>query len=316
MEQVVLDEMLSVDTAAVSWDDIIGLEQAKQTLQESVIYPQQHPRLFTGLRSPAKGILLFGPPGTGKTLLAKAVASESGFRFFSVSAASLTSKWVGEGEKLVRALFQVARELQPAVVFLDEMDALLSKRKDGEHDASRRLKTEFMVQLDGATAGCCREGAGRGEDARVMVMGATNLPDELDDAVLRRLPKKVYVPLPEPRARAALINQLLPSGGEVASSLSDGERERVVVATAGYSCSDLTALCKEASMAPVRETLLRHKAGAGVGAGEGGAASGAMHPGSVRPVTFADFNDALRRVRPSVSPESLSHFSEWEKSHG
>ena len=141
LEQAILDEMLE-DIASVRWDDIIGLEYAKQTLQEAVIYPQLHPELFTGLRSAAKGVLLFGPPGTGKTLLAKAVASSSGFKFFSISASSLTSKWVGEGEKLVRALFTVARDMQPSVIFMDEIDSVLSKRKEGEHEASRRLKTE------------------------------------------------------------------------------------------------------------------------------------------------------------------------------
>ena len=132
-EELILQNCLE-DIASVQWSDIVGLEYAKQTLQEAVIMPQLHPELFTGLRSPTKGVLLFGTPGTGKTLLAKAVASSSGFKFFSISASALTSKWVGEGEKMVRSLFALAREMQPAVIFMDEIDSLLSKRSDNEHE--------------------------------------------------------------------------------------------------------------------------------------------------------------------------------------
>ncbi|RYH28757.1 AAA family ATPase [archaeon] len=142
----ILEEMLD-KSPGVHWADIAGLAFAKQTLQEAVILPNLRPDLFTGLRRPPKGVLLFGPPGTGKTLLAKAVATESGFAFFSISAASVTSKYLGEGEKLMRAVFETARERQPAVIFFDEIDALMSSRKDNEHEASRRLKTEFMTQV-------------------------------------------------------------------------------------------------------------------------------------------------------------------------
>jgi spastin len=133
----------------VTWDDIAGLSFAKQTLQEAVILPNLRPDLFTGLRAPPRGVLLFGPPGTGKTLLAKAVATESGFAFFSIAASSVTSKFLGEGEKLMKGLFGVARRLEPAVIFFDEIDALMSARKDNEHEASRRIKTEFMTQVRG-----------------------------------------------------------------------------------------------------------------------------------------------------------------------
>uniref|UniRef100_A0A3P8QLP5 microtubule-severing ATPase n=1 Tax=Astatotilapia calliptera TaxID=8154 RepID=A0A3P8QLP5_ASTCA len=209
----------------VSFDDIAGQDLAKQALQEIVILPALRPDLFTGLRAPARGLLLFGPPGNGKTMLAKAVAAESNATFFNISAASLTSKYVGEGEKLVRALFAVARELQPSVIFIDEVDGLLCERREGEHDASRRLKTEFLIEFDGLQSG---------RDDRVLVMGATNRPQELDEAILR----------------FTLLKNLLGTHG---SPLSQNELSCLAKVTAGYSGSDLTALAKDAALGPIRE---------------------------------------------------------------
>lgn len=273
----------------VHWTDIAGLEVAKQILQEAVILPTLRPDLFTGLRAPPRGVLLFGPPGTGKTLLAKAVATEAKATFFNISASSLTSKWVGEGEKLVRALFEMARELQPSVVFMDEIDALLSTRSASENDASRRIKNQFFTELDGAASS---------QDDRILVMGATNLPQELDEAIVRRLEKRIYVPLPGPTSREGLIRHLLSSQK---SSLSSKDLKHIVKATEGYTGSDLKAVCKDAALGPIREL---------------GEKVANVKAEDVRGISASDFEVALTRVRPSVSAKTIEDLIAWNEQFG
>lgn len=186
--EIIKSEIID-NSKEISWNDIAGLTEAKEVINEAVVLPLLRPDLFQGLRTIPKAILLFGPPGTGKTLIGKCIAAHSQATFFSISASTLTSKWIGEGEKLVRALFRYARAKQPSVIFLDEIDSLLSKRKDSEHESSRRLKTEFLIQLEGANT--------TNEQDRLLLVGATNLPQELDDAARRRFTKRLYIPLPE-----------------------------------------------------------------------------------------------------------------------
>ncbi|KAK9762222.1 Fidgetin-like protein 1, variant 2 [Basidiobolus ranarum] len=176
MIEMIMNEIMD-RSLSITWEDIAGLEHAKNTIKEIVVWPMLRPDIFTGLRGPPKGLLLFGPPGTGKTLIGKCIASQSGATFFSISSSSLTSKWVGEGEKMVRALFTVARCHQPAVIFIDEIDSLLTQRTDGEVEASRRIKTEFLIQFDGC-------GTTTDED-RILIVGATNRPQEIDEAARR-----------------------------------------------------------------------------------------------------------------------------------
>ncbi|XP_042073594.1 spastin-like [Haplochromis burtoni] len=269
--------------ATVSFDDIAGQDLAKQALQEIVILPALRPDLFTGLRAPARGLLLFGPPGNGKTMLAKAVAAESNATFFNISAASLTSKYVGEGEKLVRALFAVARERQPSVIFIDEVDGLLCQRREGEHDASRRLKTEFLIEFDGLQSG---------KDDRVLVMGATNRPQELDEAILRRFAKRVYVTLPDEKTRFTLLKNLLGTHG---SPLSQDELSCLAKVTEGYSGSDLTALAKDAALGPIRELAPEQVR--------------VIAAAEVRNIKIKDFEDSLKQIKPTVSPATLNMYT-------
>ena len=217
----------------VHWDDIAGLEAAKKALKEAVVYPFLRPDLFSGLREPTRGMLLFGPPGTGKTMLARAVATESKSTFFSVSSSTLTSKWHGDSEKLVRALFGLAKALAPSIIFADEIDSLLSARSSGtENEASRRSKTEFLIQwsdLQRAAAGRERKGGG-GDASRVLVLAATNMPWDIDEAARRRFVRRQYIPLPEDVVREEQLRKLLSFQNY---ELSEEDIGRLVLATEG-----------------------------------------------------------------------------------
>ncbi|KAJ8402820.1 hypothetical protein AAFF_G00364920 [Aldrovandia affinis] len=274
----------------ITWDDIAGLNFAKATIKEIVVWPMLRPDIFTGLRGPPKGILLFGPPGTGKTLIGKCIACQSGATFFSISASSLTSKWVGEGEKMVRALFAIARCHQPAVIFIDEIDSLLSQRTDGEHDSSRRIKTEFLVQLDGAATSA---------DDRILVVGATNRPQEIDEAARRRLAKRLYIPLPEASARRKMVSQLM---SRERCELGAEELECVVASAEGFSGADMTQLCREAALGPIRSIQITDIA--------------TLSAEQVPPILYTDFQNAFRAVRPSVSPKDLQLYEEWNQTFG
>lgn len=223
----------------VHWSDIAGLDVAKNSLREAVVYPFLRPDLFMGLREPARGMLLFGPPGTGKTMLARAVATESKSTFFSISASSLTSKYLGESEKLVRALFGLSKVLAPSIIFVDEIDSLLSHRSDaGEHEATRRIKTEFLIQwseLQRAAAGreIDSKTNPRNDAQRVLVLAATNLPWAIDEAARRRFVRRQYIPLPEPKTRETQLRTLLRQQNY---SLSDEDIEKLVQLTDGKRC--------------------------------------------------------------------------------
>ncbi|ODQ60821.1 hypothetical protein WICANDRAFT_28072, partial [Wickerhamomyces anomalus NRRL Y-366-8] len=312
MEEQIISEIRGIDHGAakqifneivvhgdeVHWDDIAGLETAKNSLKETVVYPFLRPDLFSGLREPARGMLLFGPPGTGKTMLARAVATESKSTFFSISASSLTSKFLGESEKLVRALFMLAKKLSPSIIFVDEIDSLLSSRNEsGEHESSRRIKNEFLIQWSDLTHAAA--GKDTGEDLqRVLVLAATNLPWAIDEAARRRFVRRQYIPLPEPETRQAQIIKLL---AHQKHTLDEKDQLKLIEMTDGFSGSDITALAKDAAMGPLRslgDKLL------------------STARDEIRPINLSDFESSLKYIRPSVSKENLSEFEDWASKYG
>ena len=272
----------------VKFDDVVGLVEAKQILKEIIIIPNLRPDLFTGLRSPPRGLLLFGPPGTGKTMIAKAVATECKCTSFSISASSLTSKYLGESEKLVRALFQLAYEMQPSVVFIDEIESILSKRKEDENDAMKRLKTEFLIQFDGV---------GSSEENRVLIIGATNRPFDLDPAVIRRLPKRVYVGPFNDEDKKGFIKKIITQNK---CNISDEEFMKIAKMCNNYSNSDLKELCREAAYEPLRELN----------------SSSLKKVSELRPITFDDFNKAIRKVRGTLTEGILKQLEKWNQDFG
>lgn len=310
----------------IKWSDVAGLEGAKEALKEAVILPLKFPQLFTGKRTPWAGILLYGPPGTGKSYLAKAVATEADSTFFSLSSSDLVSKWQGESEKLVRTLFEMARENKPSIIFIDEIDSMCGSRTDSENDSTRRIKTEFLVQMQGV-----------GKDTSgVLVLAATNIPWALDPAIRRRFERRVYIPLPDEMARLAMFKIHI---GNTPNRLSQPDYEKLAKESDGYSGSDISILVRNALMEPVRTCQLatHFKKVSGpdptnpevivddlltpCSPGTPGAIEMSLHDVSPSkllppPVTYLDFKKALRTSRPSVSQDDLGQYVQFTESFG
>ncbi|KAL1541489.1 hypothetical protein AAHA92_25701 [Salvia divinorum] len=281
----------------VKFDDVGALEDVKKALNELVILPMRRPELFSrgNLLRPCKGILLFGPPGTGKTLLAKALATEAGANFISITGSTLTSKWFGDAEKLTRSLFSFASKLAPVIIFVDEVDSLLGARGGAnEHEATRRMRNEFMAAWDGL----------RSKDSqRILVLGATNRPFDLDDAVIRRLPRRIYIDLPDADNRHKILKIIL-----ARENLETGfPLEQLANATEGYSGSDLKNLCIAAAYRPVQELLDEES-------------KGCKFDGVplLRPLKLDDFSQAKTKVGPSVSFDaaSMNELRKWNEQYG
>lgn len=292
-----LSAVVPPNEVGVKFDDIGALEDVKNTLKELVTLPMRRPELFRhgNLLRPCKGVLLFGPPGTGKTLLAKALATEAGANFLSITGSTLTSKWFGDAEKLTKALFSFASRLAPVIIFIDEVDSILGARGGAsEHEATRRMRNEFMAAWDGLRSK---------ESQRILVLGATNRPFDLDDAVIRRLPRRIYVDLPDAENRAKILRVILAQEKVV----DDFDFNELACATEGYSGSDLKNLCIAAAYRPIQELLEEEKK-----AGQRNSIP------ALRMLTFNDFIQAKAKVGPSVAYDavSMNELRKWNDQYG
>ncbi|KAG9103811.1 hypothetical protein FRC06_007788 [Ceratobasidium sp. 370] len=244
-EEIIAAEVIHPSDITIKFEDIGGLDHIVSSLRESVIYPLCYPELFAsnaGLLGAPKGVLLYGPPGCGKTMLAKALAKESGATFINIAVSVLSNKWYGESNKLVAGLFSLARKMQPSIIFIDEIDSFLGERGRGDHEVTGMMKAEFMTLWDGLASG---------EDTRILVLGATNRPNDIDQAILRRMPKRFAVRLPDLEQRTKILDLMLKSAN-LAPDFSIRELAR---RTDGLSGSDLKEACRNAAMVPVREYM-------------------------------------------------------------
>lgn len=275
-EQAIAMDVVAPEDIRVSFEDIGGLDHIIDELKESVIYPLTMPHLYSStssLLTAPSGVLLYGPPGCGKTMLAKALASESGACFINLHISTLTEKWYGDSNKLVNAVFSLARKLQPSIVFIDEIDAVLGTRRSGEHEASGMVKAEFMTHWDGLTSA-----NSMGEPQRVVVLGATNRIQDIDEAILRRMPKKFPVTLPPAPQRLRILSLILK---DTKVDRDNFDLHYLVKNMAGMSGSDIKEACRDAAMAPVRELIRQKKAD--------GTQMTAVDPHEVRGLRTEDF---------------------------
>ncbi|AEO66567.1 uncharacterized protein THITE_32934 [Thermothielavioides terrestris NRRL 8126] len=305
----------------VKWEDVAGLESAKEELQQAIIFPLRFPQLFQGSRRARRAILLYGPPGTGKSYLAKAVATEVEHTLFSISSSDLMSKWSGDSEALVRQLFELAREKKPAIIFIDEIDALCSNRDGGPgggNEDTARMKTEFLVQMDGVGK----------DNAGVLVLAATNLPWSLDPAVRRRFQRRIHIPLPDLAARKQLFQIHL---GDLGRQCSERDLEELARRSEGFSGSDVATAIQDALMVPIKKvhmaTHFRKIPHAGA---EYYTPCDKTDPGAIAmtwrkvppnrlkepPLTAADLFVVMQHVKPSVAPDELDKYVAWTEQFG
>jgi len=294
----------------VKWEDIAGLDEAKAILRQSVVMPAKFPSAFKeGGLKPWTGILLYGPPGTGKSMLAKAVATESNYTFISVSASDLVAKYLGQGEKNVKELFKTARDQKPSIIFVDEIESMCSQRDEETHEASSRLLTEFLIQIDGVGNDC----------TDVLLLAATNLPWMLDAAMLRRLEQKIYIALPDINARMKIF---------CANGINVGDARKFAKKTEGYSGADLAIIINRAKMTPLKvvESSTHFKRGENdryVPCSPGDADAIEMTWNDIPhdklkllPVTSKDYLGSIQETKPSVDQGGLARYEEWTRDFG
>ena len=291
----------------VNFDDIAELESAKRALTEAVVLPLLMPDFFVGLRRPWKGVLLYGPPGTGKTLLAKALATQGKTTFFNVSPTTFASKWKGESEKLVRILFEMARFYAPSTIFIDEVDSVGTKRTDGENEANKKVLAELLVQMDGISESNAEENKEDNKEIKpkfVMVMAATNLPWDLDDALRRRFEKRIYISLPNKIGRKQMFNINF-KGIKLDKDVNIDE---LVEKTKGYSGHDIASVCREAALMNMRRKLMSNDGKFNI---MEAANNETFIQGLEAPISQKDIITAIKNISKSVSPKDIKKFEEW-----
>ena len=280
------EELVITEKPKVSWDEVIGLETAKKAVKEAIVYPVQRPDLFP-LGWP-RGILFFGPPGCGKTLLAAAVATEIDANFYSIDAASIMSKWLGEAEQNVAKLFGSARksssEGKPAIVFVDELDSLMGAHSN-EVGGEIRVRNQFLKEMDGIVD--------KGKALHVYVIGATNKPWDLDWAFIRRFQKRILVPLADHNTRLSML-KLYSSNLQIDTDVDLHELARL---SEGFSGSDIRDVCQSAQLKLIGEFFESGKA--------------MDREAKPRSLTMADFRQILEERKPSVSLDMLSMYNRW-----
>lgn len=323
-DKSVVEGTILEDKPDVKWDDIAGLQVAKDQLMMAVVLPTKFPNMFTEDRPPPRGILLYGPPGTGKTHLARACATASSSTFFHVKSSDIMSKFQGESEKSVANLFEVAQERAPSIIFLDEVDSFFGKRGSegsGEAGDKRAVKNTFLQCMESFNANTT-------PDKAVLVLAATNIPWELDEAFIRRFQAKIYIPPPDHEGRRYLLRQLL---SKTKHSLTEADVEQIAEATRGYSGSDIKNLAHQALMRPVidlqRATAFRREVTDSKvvwvpcsrmehGAVEMRLLDVTEGEPFVRPVTCADFEAARLDVKASIQDATLAKIEEWTELYG
>ncbi|XP_062189346.1 uncharacterized protein LOC133892520 [Phragmites australis] len=313
-EKRIRPEVIPANEIGVSFDDIGALDDIKESLQELVMLPLRRPDLFKGgLLKPCRGILLFGPPGTGKTMLAKAIANEAQASFINVSMSTITSKWFGEDEKNVRALFTLAAKVSPTIIFVDEVDSMLGQRnRAGEHEAMRKIKNEFMTHWDGLLSR---------PDQRILVLAATNRPFDLDEAIIRRFERRIMVGLPSMESRELILRRLLSK-----EKIDEGlDFKELATMTEGYSGSDLKNLCTTAAYRPVRELIQKErkteleKMKREKGENPPDLPKKKEKGGIIlRPLNMTDLKEAKNQVAASFAAEGsiMSELQQWKELYG
>ncbi|KAM9766595.1 fidgetin-like [Menidia menidia] len=281
----------------VDWNDIAGLELAKATLKEEVLWPILRPDMFSSLGPAPRCVLLFGPMGSGRTLLGRCLASQLGAPFLQLSGSTLATKWLADGGEIIRASFLVARCRQPAVLFISEVDMLLSAHLS-EESPINRLKGELLAQLDSLLIGSSEDGGNQ-----VLVVCSTSRPQDMDEGLRRYFARRVLVPLPDSAARHQILNQVL-AQSQHKYCLSEEELALLVQRTEGFSGLDLARLCQEALIG------LLHASAQGMDM------SSIMPRGQMRPLTYQDIESVCCKFQASISQKEIDTYTEWNKMFG